>query len=172
MLLSSPNWYLPKLVRKRGFVLRTDGMRVDKEGLSVVFNIVGLIFYPFLAHGAFIGTEGLTLGDDTSDVVSTRWDPLVTLSPTEWAGKAVVAGIRVVFNEFLAHGAIVDGIATLPDEVGISCLGWFAIWMETAGSCASLSLSKLNNDPKGKCWTTGNLDNTSALYILSMPWSV
>ena len=31
------------------------------------------------------------------------------------------------------------------------------------------SWSKLNKEPKGKCCTTGNLERTSALYILIMP---
>ena len=31
------------------------------------------------------------------------------------------------------------------------------------------SRSKLNSEPKGKCWTTGNLERTSALYIFIMP---
>ncbi len=30
-------------------------------------------------------------------------------------------------------------------------------------------LSQLKREPKRKCWTTGNLERTSALYILIMP---
>jgi len=32
------------------------------------------------------------------------------------------------------------------------------------------SRSQLKREPKRKCWTTGNLERTSALYILIMPW--
>lgn len=37
------------------------------------------------------------------------------------------------------------------------------------GVGASGSRSHLKNLPKGKCWTTGNLPNTSASYIFSIP---
>lgn len=32
------------------------------------------------------------------------------------------------------------------------------------------SFSHLKREPKGKCWITGNLERTSALYILSIPY--
>jgi hypothetical protein len=38
-----------------------------------------------------------------------------------------------------------------------------------ADVAASGSRSHENRDPKGKCWTTGNFDSTSALNILIMP---
>jgi hypothetical protein len=31
------------------------------------------------------------------------------------------------------------------------------------------SAEKENSEPKGKCWTTGNFERTSALYILIIP---
>lgn len=37
---------------------------------------------------------------------------------------------------------------------------------------ASGSWSQLKSEPNLKCCTTGNLDRTSALYILIIPWPV
>jgi hypothetical protein len=41
--------------------------------------------------------------------------------------------------------------------------------MDVGGGPASGSVVHSKRDPNGKCWTTGNLDKTSALYILIMP---
>jgi hypothetical protein len=59
-----------------------------------------------------------------------------------------------------AVGAELDGVTAFGcDEV--CTLAWI---LGALGSGV-----QLNREPKGKCWTTGNLDNTSALYILIMP---
>lgn len=47
--------------------------------------------------------------------------------------------------------------------------GWIDVFTEVGGGEAVGSSSQLNKDPNGKCCTTGNLDNTSALYILIIP---
>lgn len=44
-----------------------------------------------------------------------------------------------------------------------------AVCIEVGGGIALGSRSQLKRNPKGKCCTTGNLDSTSALYILIMP---
>lgn len=44
------------------------------------------------------------------------------------------------------------------------------LWVVGGGGTALGSRSQLSKDPKGKCCTTGNLDSTSALYILIMPY--
>lgn len=41
--------------------------------------------------------------------------------------------------------------------------------VEGGGAVELGSCCQRNKEPKGKCWTTGNLDRTSALYILIMP---
>ena len=42
--------------------------------------------------------------------------------------------------------------------------------MDVGGVRVLGSRSQLKSEPKRKCWTTGNLERTSALYILIMPW--
>lgn len=71
----------------------------------------------------------------------------------------LVGGILVA----CAHGAPV------PPGADAGTAGWFAICMLCTGSAASGSFSHEKSDPKGKCWTTGNFDKTSALNILIMP---
>ena len=81
-------------------------------------------------------------------------------------GAAVpVAGVVVAF----AQGALVPDSAAGPGGAwGRACVVWaWGCWFW--GGMAFGSGSKLNNEPKGKCCTTGNLERTSALYILSMP---
>ena len=51
-------------------------------------------------------------------------------------------------------------------------MGWLDAWTEAGGGVAFGSCSQLKREPKGKCWTTGNLERTSALYILSIPWMI
>ena len=50
-------------------------------------------------------------------------------------------------------------------------MGWLDVWIEGFGGAvvALESGSKLKREPKGKCWTTGNLERTSAEYIFIMP---
>lgn len=79
----------------------------------------------------------------------------------------------------VAHGAFVPlsifGRAVAEDggpESGITgrpC-GPDVVCTVDGGATAYGSRSQLNKEPNGKCCTTGNLDKTSALYILIMPW--
>lgn len=71
--------------------------------------------------------------------------------------------------EDAAHGAAVPaegcgGAGAVDVAVAVVVL---LLW---AGGAAALgSASHENREPNGKCCTTGNLDRTSALYILIMP---
>jgi len=63
----------------------------------------------------------------------------------------------------------------LVDEVELGTVeefdrGWLDICTLVCMSLAFGSFSQANRAPKGKCWTTGNLESTSALYILIMPY--
>lgn len=60
-----------------------------------------------------------------------------------------------------AVGAELDGVTALGCEE-VCTLAWI---LGAAGSGV-----QLKREPKGKCWTTGNFERTSALYILIMPW--
>jgi hypothetical protein len=51
-------------------------------------------------------------------------------------------------------------------------LGWLEVWTLARICWAAGSFSHAKREPKGKCWTTGNLERTSTLYILIMPWGV
>lgn len=54
-----------------------------------------------------------------------------------------------------------------------SLTGWLDAWADdTGGGIAFGSRSQLKREPKRKCWTTGNLERTSALYILIIPWGL
>ena len=66
-------------------------------------------------------------------------------------------------------GLAVGGI--MPIVVGGAApAGWLAVCaVGAAGAGASGSWAKEKREPKGKCWTTGNLERTSALYIFIMP---
>jgi hypothetical protein len=59
-----------------------------------------------------------------------------------------------------AVGAEFDGVTALGCEE-VCTLAWI---LGALGSAV-----QLKSEPKGKCWTTGNLESTSALYILIMP---
>ena len=77
----------------------------------------------------------------------------------------------------LAHGAFVPSCggggaraeAFSSDGLGPSLTGWFDVCTEDGGGAALGSCSQLRREPKRKCWTTGNLERTSALYILTIP---
>ena len=106
-----------------------------------------------------------------------------------FARGAFVGGIPVgrAAEGGLDHGAVVDSIPPGAQDAFVpSCgrglavgtfdaadwlIGWFAVWTESVAGAAFGSCSQLNNDPNGKCWTTGYLDRTSALYILIIPYS-
>lgn len=56
------------------------------------------------------------------------------------------------------------------EEEGGGWMGGLVVLVEGGGRGALGSWSQLKREPKRKCWTTGNLERTSALYILIMPW--
>lgn len=62
-------------------------------------------------------------------------------------------------------------IISCDEDVVKSWDGWLEVWMEDGGGMAFGSWSQLKREPKRKCWTTGNLERTSALYIFIMPYS-
>ena len=73
------------------------------------------------------------------------------------------------------HWALVAGCgradAWLMDGAATSCFcGWLDACAELGGGMASGLRSQLKREPKRKCWTTGNLERTSALYILIIPF--
>lgn len=80
----------------------------------------------------------------------------------------------------LAHGAfvpspdacVVRAEAFSRDKPGPSRMGWLDAWTDVGGGLASGSWSQLKREPKRKCWTTGNLERTSASYILIMPFYI
>lgn len=53
---------------------------------------------------------------------------------------------------------------------GTACCDAAMLWVVGGGGTALGSRSQLSKDPNGKCCTTGNLESTSALYILIMPY--
>jgi len=75
-----------------------------------------------------------------------------------------------------AQGALVaswpfpraDAFSSTP--VGPSRLGWLDVCAEVWGGGAVGSWDQGKREPKWKCWTTGNLERTSAEYIFIMPW--
>lgn len=56
------------------------------------------------------------------------------------------------------------------DEGIVEALGWLDVWTLACMVFALGSFSQAKREPKGKCCTTGNLERTSALYILIMPF--
>ena len=81
-------------------------------------------------------------------------------------GAAVPPGGGAVVA--VAQGALVPG----PAAAGAFGRGWDVdeVCAVCGGGIALGSRSQLKREPKGKCCTTGNLERTSALYILIMPW--
>jgi hypothetical protein len=72
----------------------------------------------------------------------------------------------------LAQGALVPAVGSGSEavvEVEAGCCGPDMVCVVGGGGTAFGSRSQLNREPKGKCWTTGNFESTSALYILIMP---
>lgn len=80
--------------------------------------------------------------------------------PDDRFGRVDIADVRI--------DAVV--VSVMLKEVLKGALdGWFEVWTDVDGLAALGSVSHLKRDPNRKCWTTGNLDKTSALYILIMP---
>lgn len=113
------------------------------------------------AHGALVGA----IGPDGSREVSGRVGPLV--GPRAVAQGAAVPLVGGTACD-VAHGALVPGPETWGASVCRGC-GADEVWTVDGWGMAFGSRSQLNKEPKGKCCTTGNLDSTSALYILIMP---
>ena len=117
---------------------------------------------PFPAQGAAVAS-GITVGPPRCMV----------LVPPEDQGALVSAVVDVEdgLRREVDGAAPTAGICADRDALAD---GWLAIWTdddseEPGRDGAFESCSQLNSDPKGKCWTTGNLPSTSALYILIMP---
>lgn len=66
-------------------------------------------------------------------------------------------------------GRAVVGVVADDEEVEEEDFGCDAVWTVAWIFFAFGSGAKEKREPKGKCWTTGNLERTSALYILIMP---
>lgn len=92
-------------------------------------------------------------------------------------GAAVPIPGSSIITGLLAHGAFIASCggggaraeAFSSDGLGSSRTGWFDMCTEDGGGAALGSCSQLKREPKRKCWTTGNLERTSALYILTIP---
>lgn len=82
--------------------------------------------------------------------------------PIDVFGRCDIAGVRI---EVVA--AVIS--ATLAEVLKGALDGWLEVWTDVDGVVAFGSVSHLKSDPNRKCWTTGNLDKTSTLYILIMP---
>ncbi len=92
-------------------------------------------------------------------------------------GAAVPApNVGVIAGALFAQGALVaswpfpraDAFSSTP--VGPSRMGWLDVCAEVWGGGAVGSWDQGKREPKWKCWTTGNLERTSAEYIFIMPW--
>lgn len=82
--------------------------------------------------------------------------------PDEMFGRFDIADVRVELAVVVVSGMWAEVLKGALD-------GWLDVWTDFAGVIALGSVSHLKSDPNWKCWTTGNLDKTSALYILIMP---
>lgn len=78
-----------------------------------------------------------------------------------------------MFGGFGIADVRVDVVAVvfvkLAEELKGALVGWLEAWTDVDGVVALGSVSHLKSDPNRKCWTTGNFDRTSTLYILIMP---
>lgn len=57
-----------------------------------------------------------------------------------------------------------------PADIDDDVVGWLARCIECCGEPALGSCSQEKREPKWKCCTTGNLERTSALNILIIPY--
>lgn len=80
-------------------------------------------------------------------------------------GRVDIVGVRE--EDFVV---VVVGFVILAEVLKGALEGWLEVWTDAAGVAALGSVSHLKSDPNLKCWTTGNLDRTSTLYILIMPY--
>lgn len=133
-----------------------------------------------LAHGALVGAIGPGGKRDVSwrDAVEVDVGVASLLAAAHGAVVVPIKGDALVAGPGVAQGALVPkptfGRAVEPAQ--LSLLGATGRPCGPEVECAVMgggtalgSHSKLNREPKGKCWTTGNFDRTSALYIFTMP---
>lgn len=133
-----------------------------------------------LAHGALVGAIGPGGKRDVSgrDAADVDVGVASLLAAAHGAAVGPIGGGALVAGPDVAQGALVPK-STFGRAVGPAELSLFGATGRPCGpevECAVVggdtalgSRSKLNSDPKGKCWTTGNFDRTSALYIFTMP---
>ena len=114
----------------------------------------------FVAQGAAVPTPG----------------PGIVVGLLAHGAAVPIPGSGIIIG-LLAHGAFFPSCggggaraeAFSSDGLGPSLTGWFDVCTEDGGGAALGSCSQLKREPKRKCWTTGNLERTSALYILTIP---
>ena len=75
----------------------------------------------------------------------------------------------------LARGSLSDGCGPVWRAVGAELDGVTAFGCEAVCTLAAMAGAEgsgvqAKREPKGKCWTTGNLERTSALYIFIIPY--
>lgn len=131
-----------------------------------------------LAHGALVGAIGPGGKRDVSGRDEADVDVGVASFLAAHGAAVGPIGVALVAGPDVAQGALVPestfGRAVGPAELspigatGRPC-GPEVECAVVGGGTALGSRSKLNSDPKGKCWTTGNFERTSALYIFTMP---
>lgn len=140
----------------------------------------------YLAHGAFVGPSpglpegacpagrGIVIGFLNGALEPGGCLDVVSVSGAKGPVPLAVAQGAAVPDTFgggaceaVAHGAC----APAPGAGAGAGLAWGIEeeWAVDGGGTTFGSRSQLKRDPKGKCWTTGNLDRTSALYILIIP---
>lgn len=125
-------------------------------------------------HGALVGAIGPGGSRDVSGRAVAVDSPGMHPSLLAAHGAAVpaptgAAGVPV------AQGALVPDGGICPADGTAGSLGWDCVadvWTDVLSGTAFGSRFQLKREPKGKCCTTGNLDSTSALYILIIPWIV
>lgn len=146
-------------------------------------NLVGIPFplctceAPALAQGAFVagipgapdcpvqlavgpGNEALGTGFVRCVGPESHGAFVPAISPAIWDGRVVDVGTE--------EGGFGAEVSLAPWNEGCE-EGWEFVCVVAIGIGASGLCVQENRDPKGKCWTTGNLERTSALYIFIIP---
>ena len=149
---------------------------------------------PLFAHGAFVVSIGPAVAAGIAAPPRAAHGAPVIGIPVIGipVGPPAAMGSRRPWGapvRAAAHGAAVMGIPAGPPaasgsrgagcrevgadgEVMLVDLGWLEVWTLAWICFAAGSFSHAKREPKGKCWTTGNLERTSTLYILIIPWRV
>lgn len=93
-------------------------------------------------------------------------------------GVAVIPGEGLPVDDGGMAVDVAQGALVPESGVGLEAVGViFSVGLENVEVCGAVgggsmafgSWSQRNKEPNGKCCTTGNLESTSALYILIMP---